>query len=562
MPKIKLLPPNIISKTAAGEVVERPASVVKELIENALDAGASQVQIEIENGGLDFIQVMDNGEGMDEFDILESFKHHTTSKVFNEEDLLRIASFGFRGEALSSVASVSKLTIQSRTASDILGNRVDIAGGVLVQMAPTGMHVGTMLTVRDLFYNTPARKKFLKTTQTEYRNILDVVVNVAMCFNEVGFTLINDDRAVLDLPRFQTQQERVRALLSEPISSQLLPFDYEINHFKVRGFVSKPQLSSINRSHQYIFVNNRFISNDVISSAAKDAYGSLLEPRAHPVLILFLQLPHELVDVNVHPRKEEVSFYDDSTIFDVIKSSVQKVLESNELTYTTDYLGNDLDADKRALPFLFNHLKENVNPWQTYQAEESSEILQIHKLYLVSQTKKGILLIDQHAAHERILFEQFLEVYEKMADNGDSLTLDTPLVFDLSVPDAELLEENFEILSKLGFAVEEFGVCTFKLSAIPKVLSGASGIDLINDVIADLQVGKKPSNINEKSIRTISYLSCRGAIKSGEYLAPQERKDLLEKLAKTKTNYTCPHGRPVKIEISMSDLEKMFKRVK
>lgn len=562
MPRIKLLAPHIISKTAAGEVVERPASVVKELVENSLDAGASLIKIFIQNSGLDRIEVVDNGDGMDVEDVLISYKPHTTSKILDEMDLTRISSFGFRGEALSSIAAVSKLAIQSRVSTHYVGHRVDLEGGEVIRSMPAGMPVGTMIEVRDLFFNTPARKKFLKSAPSEFRNILDVVVNAALSFGHVGFTLINEDRVVLDLPRYQTIEERTAALLGDPIASQLLPFSLEDVHFKVAGYISKPQLSSIGKSHQYIFVNKRFVSNNIISAAVKDAYGSLLEPRSHPALILFLELPYELVDVNVHPRKEEVSFYDDSLIFDFVKKAVQLALDAHDLTYTTDILGNDLENPKKALPYLFGHLKDSVDAWQVYDSTKQPEISQINNLYLVTSTKKGLAIIDQHAAHERILFEQFLDVYEKFADNGEKHTLTSPLVFDLSIQDAELLLDNVEILFKLGFDLESFGVNTFKLASVPKVLSGANTLDLINSILEDLRSGKKPSNINEKSIKTISYLACRGAIKSGEYLNPQERVDLLEKLAKTKTNYTCPHGRPVKLEITMRELEKMFKRVK
>lgn len=413
MPRIKLLAPHIISKTAAGEVVERPASVVKELIENALDAGASIIKIQIQNSGLDRIEVVDNGDGMDIEDVMISFKPHTTSKILDENDLNKISSFGFRGEALSSIASVSRMAIQSRVNNHYVGHRVDLEGGEVLKSMPAGMPIGTIVEVKDLFFNTPARKKFLKSASTEFRNILDIVVNAAMSFSHIGFTLINEDRIVLDLPRYQTLSERTIALLGEPISSQLVPFVHDEAHFKVTGYISKPQLSSIGKSHQYIFVNKRFVSNNIVSSAVKEAYGSLLEPRAHPALILFLELPYELVDVNVHPRKEEVSFYDDSQIFEFVKKAVQNALDLNDLTYSTDIIGNKLD-DKKALPYLFNHLKDSVDSWQVYENHKELEIMQINNLYLVTQTKKGMVLIDQHAAHERILFEQFLEVYESL----------------------------------------------------------------------------------------------------------------------------------------------------
>ena len=562
MPKIKLLSPNVIAKTAAGEVVERPASVVKELIENALDADASQLKIEITDSGFTKIKLTDNGCGMDKADILECFKHHTTSKLFSEEDLLAIKQFGFRGEALSSIASVSRLTIMSRTAKDAVGNSVELEGGELKRVSSVGMPKGTIVEVSDLFFNTPARKKFLKTAQTEFRAITDCVVTYGLAFTNVGICLIHNKKLLLDLPCNQTLHERASTILGKSMFTHMLDFSHEDNFFKLNGFISRPQISSTTKNNQYIFVNNRCVSNDTLSLAVRDAFGSLLEPRSHPAVILFFNLPYDLVDVNVHPRKEQISFYNESAVYDFVRKATQLALEAHDLTYSTDIFGNDL-LNKKALPYLFNSLKDSVEPWNVYTTEKDfADVLQLDTLYLVTQTAKGLLIVDQHAAHERILYEQFLAAFEERANLGESVQLKKPLIVDLSLQDSDLLKENLITLIKLGFELEEFGVNTFKLYTLPKVLSGSDILSLLHNVLTDLKQGKAPSNITEKSLKTVSYLACRSATKGGEYLSLKERTELLKKLYETKSNYTCPHGRPVRIEISLRELAQMFKRSK
>lgn len=550
---IKSLPEKLVSKIAAGEVVERPASVVKELVENSVDAEASFIKIEIENAGLRKIQITDDGKGMSDEDIIECFKPHTTSKIFYEDDLFNIVTMGFRGEALSSISSVANVVIKSRQAQEISGNIIEIENGELIRHTSIGMPQGTTVLVRNLFGRLPARKKFLKSNKTEFRNILETVINFSLAHPEVGFFLSNDKRIILDLPSQSSVSERIRVLLGKDIYANLIPISYEEAYYKVSGFVVKPQISTSNRSKQFVFVNKRNVYDNLISTAVKDAYGSLLMPREQPAFVLFFETMPSLIDVNIHPRKEEVAFTDDNAVYELFKSAIEPAFVNEDLKYSfDDYIDNAVDYD----------FDDVVNSFLKDESEEfydNEQILQIHNLYLVKQTKKGILIIDQHAAHERILYENIVkQIKEKSVDLVKDLS--EPVLFDLSLSETEVLSEYSEILSGMGFDIESFGDNTFKISAVPFYVAAQNAEVLIKEVLEDLMQGKTPKSIDSKTDRALSFVACRSAIKAGDYLTPDEREKLFIELAKAKTIYTCPHGRPVKMELTMNELARMFKR--
>ena len=561
MPKIITLSADIIAKTAAGEVVERAASVVKELIENSIDAGASDIQVEAEASGYNKISVTDNGTGMDKEDVFACFKPHTTSKISTENDLTCIKTLGFRGEALNSIASVSKLIIKSRHANSPVGALAEVEGGKVIKTGTVGMPTGTYIEVRDLFYNVPARKKFIKTALTEYRSLLDNTINYALAHPDIGLSLKHNRKIIFDLPKNRGISERLQVFLDANITDKLFPIKTEDSYFKLTGYISKPQAATESSRNQYLFVNGRPVKNLLVASVIKNAFGTLLEPRAHPPFVLFLNMPFEVVDVNIHPRKNEVAFFNEHELSQFIDQAVKAALKHEDLTYTTDFL--DGYTDKSSDTYMFRVLKDGVNIWEAApkeQNEEFGEVLQIHNLYLVTQTKRGLLLIDQHAAHERILYEQFMEAFKEK--NKESAFLDPPSIINLNLTEIGVLNQYIEILTELGFDIERFGDNAYKVSCVPYLLKEQNVEMIVKEMLSELAEGKSPRDINKKSLQTLSFLACRSAIKAGDFLTPEERLNLVKKLMETKTEYTCPHGRPAKIEVPLRDLARVFKRIR
>ena len=551
---IKKLPQSIISKVAAGEVIERPASVVKELIENSIDAYATQINIEIEDSGLKRIKVKDNGCGMDKKDLLESFKRYTTSKIYNLEDLNTIKSLGFRGEALYSISSISKTTIQSKTKSSNKGNLIQINFGKLVKNEVVGTSDGTITVVEDIFKNIPARKKFLKTPKTEFRHILEVIINNVLAFTNTGFSLRHNKRKIFDIHRSYSLDERIKSMLGNSLLDQVISIESKRNEFKLTGYISKPQFSNSYKNSQYIFVNNRPVKHKIIPSIIKHAYGNLLDSKTYPSFIIFVSLPPERIDVNVHPRKEEVIFFNTKEIYKFLEESVKNALEQRDLTFTkTLYNFNEKSYD-----YVADKLRENENLW-SYKEKEDQEILQIGELYLITGNKNGLLLIDQHAAHEKILYDQFIKNFENKIKLVDSL--EDPQVIHLSITQAEALEEFLYFFKNLGFDIENFGGNSFKINAAPIIFHKLDLENIILETLKDLVEEKTPAKVNNVSKKLISYLACRTAVKAKEYLTQSERKRLVEKVLESKPHtYTCPHGRPVMVEISLRELDRMFRR--
>lgn len=574
---IKPLPSHIIAQISAGEVIERPASVVKELVENSLDAGAGMIKIEIEKAGLKRISVLDDGHGMNSREIAECFKQHTTSKIAEEDDLHRISSFGFRGEALFSIAAISRVAIRSKTATEAVGTELRIEQMEVKDITPIGMPTGTQVIVESLFENTPARKNFVASATTELASIVQLVSRVAMAFPKVGFTLIHNERTILHLPKDQTQSQRIRFLLGASLASNLIPVSYSSPHGSIEGYIGTPQVGAGSRSKQFIFVNKRYVRDISISLAAKTSYGSLLDPRLHPVLILFLTLPPETIDINIHPRKEEVRFLNGADIQNSVKAAISDLLGKTDLTFrpTYDaggfayYHSDNIDAAmlSDAAGFQWENdrttariLRDKTDIWTVKEKSDEQEIMQIHDTYLLHESPRGLMLVDQHAAHERILYQQFLETFGKNKEERETHTFTTPILFDITLSEAAYLHNYLDIFHNLGFDIETFGNGTFKVTAVPSIFRQRDIPGLITEVLDALIREKGEFSIDRYTQRTISYLACRSAIKAGDYLAPEERKKLLEKLEETDGSYTCPHGRPVKIEISRYELERLFRR--
>ena len=566
--KIRTLPSSIVNRIAAGEVIERPAYAIKELVENAIDAGASSIKIVLEDAGLKKLIVTDDGHGMSKDDLILSFQKNTTSKIRDEADLSRIRTMGFRGEALASIAAVSHLTIKTKMDEDDTGWMVELhPDDDQVELSVAGVPNGTSVVVDHLFQPVPVRRKFLKTNRTELRHIIDILTNVALAYPELGVFVTHNRKVMFDLPRNQSLEDRIRTLLGSHVFDHLIPVSLESDYFSIHGYISKPQLAGRATNKQHLFVNNRSVSHPLISSTVRDLYGSLLEPGLNPVFVLFIGLPHEMVDVNIHPRKEEVNFQDNHYVARLLEKAIQDSLTRLDLTFRQLHSPDKPDyfsyQDRKTEASTHYVLREEVEPWDArneLRIRDKNDILQVHNLYIIAQTDNGLIMVDQHAAHERILYEQFSKVFKEKAGNCQSIPLEESLIIDFSVSDRVVFEEHADYFRSMGFDIDPFEHGMFKINAIPSFFDGKDIVKLIREVVDDLASGKTPKEIDTKSKKTLAYLACRSAIKAGDVLSPDECKELLMKLEQTDSQYTCPHGRPVKIEISKKELGKMFRR--
>jgi len=571
MPKIRVLAPDLIAKIAAGEVVEKPASVVKELVENALDANSTVIRIILENSGLNKIIVIDNGHGMDKADLEIAHHAHSTSKINNQEDLLKINSLGFRGEALSSIVSVSQITLKSKIKTNNFGYQLTIKNSQAQELKPCGMPTGTNVCVENLFANIPARKKFLKSHATELRHIIETITNLALAHPEIKFFLSHNQRIIFDLPK-QSHELRIRSLLGTPTYKQLLNLNYEGPNFKLYGFIANANALRKSAKKQHLFINQRPVKHQAINSAIKNTYTQLTGQKLHPPFVLFIDVPATYIDVNIHPQKHEVRFINEDEILNLSSQAIRDTLTQAGTTKTdqNNFYTTSNNAKKLILKdnsdFINTAqiLKNIITPWQTKNQEISHEILQINNLYLISKTKNSILIIDQHAAHERILYEQFLTAFAQAQNSIYKLA--TPLILETSFTEANILKENLDAFKNLGFVIEHLYENTFKVLSSPKIFKGRDIVKIINEVLDDLQEKSVNNNqetkpiIDSRTDQILKYLSCRGAVKAGDYLSPQERENLITKLFDCETPHLCPHGRPAVIEVGLNELGKMFRR--
>lgn len=563
MAKIIQLPDKVIAKISAGEVIERPAYAVKELIENAIDAGADVIEVRVQGAGLTRIMVQDNGEGMTEEDLKISFLPHATSKLKDETELIGIKTLGFRGEALSSLAAISTLTIRARCPDQPGGYEIVIRNSSVAALSQVGMPPGTIVTVDNLFHNVPARKKFLKSERTELRLITDVITHFALSHPSIHFIFTHNNKVVFDFSKQQNFFERVKTLLGETNSDQLLRLSSEEGFIKIVGLVGKPQIASKQNQKQFIFVNNRHITDRMISLSVKEAFGTLLPSTSTPIFLLNLSLPSEIVDVNVHPRKEQVSFINSKEVFDSIRQAVTQVLNENNITFNLAKFKYESSARiGETTSYAGTLLKESVLPWnrdEKIDFKPSEKLLQIHQTYILSQTVDGIFLIDQHAAHERILYEEFILKFEKSKNERNIHELTKPLPLSLSLHEKQLADEYMEHLENIGFSMENFQGDHYIVRSIPVVFKGRNIEKIIKEMLSDLE-NEITASVDTRSLRMLAFLSCRAAIKSGDVLTEKEMRDILRKLTKTPNSATCPHGRPTRIKIDIKELDRLFKR--
>jgi DNA mismatch repair protein MutL len=592
MGRIRLLPDTVASQVAAGEVVERPASVVKELVENSIDAGAREIEVLIRRGGISLVRVIDDGCGMDRDDALLSLERHATSKIRFAADLQAVATLGFRGEALSSIASVSRFRLTTREPHAIAGTEIIVNGGKIDIVRDSGEAPGTQVEARSLFYNLPARRKFLRSENTESRNIEHQIHLQAIGHPQIAFTLLREDRLVFQLPVTATLSDRIRDLYGAELLERLIQLDGNVSgKIQISGFIGQAGLSRQTRAQQLIFVNGRAIESGLITAAIREGYHTALMKGQYPVTFLFLNLDPAAVDVNVHPAKREVRFRDPTAVREAIVHSVQQTLERGRtkwqekfrapiapLSAAPDKVTVDLklrseatspDASQRELPAVAGFVAPDpllkpheVSSQRSIKPDSNQQQFQIigvlNKLYVLMENVNGLVLVDQHAAHERILFEELRRRMEEEGVPAQKLLL--PHTFDLPPRDADWVERNMSILQKMGIGIESFGPNTFKIDSLPTFLNASNPTQFMRKVIDDLKSASTSSSAMRLGEEIIAKTVCRHAVKANDPLRYPEVEKLILDLLDCEMPYCCPHGRPTMIQISLTELEKKFGR--
>ncbi len=544
MGRIRLLPETVASQVAAGEVVERPASVVKELVENSLDAGARKIDIVIRRGGISLARVIDDGCGMDRDDALLSLERHATSKIRSAADLQAVATLGFRGEALPSIASVSRFRLTTRQTQAIAGTEIIVNGGKIEVVRDGGEAPGTQVEVRSLFYNLPARRKFLRSENTESRNIEHQIHLQAIGHYEIGFSLMRDDRMLFQLPAAATLSDRIRDLYGVELLQRLVELGDAVSaKIRISGFIGQAGLSRQTRGQQLVFVNGRAIESSLITAAIREGYHTALMKGQYPVTFLFLKLDPAAVDVNVHPAKREVRFRDPNDVREAIVRCIQQALETARAGW----------QEKFRAPI---QASTAVSPKAAQQQFQIIGVL--NKLYVLMENADGLVLVDQHAAHERILFEELRRRMEEQGVPTQKLLL--PQTFDVPPRDADWIERNLPILQRMGIAIESFGPGTFKIDGLPSFLDLSDAAQFMRKVIDDLKNAGSSASAIRLGEEMIAKSVCRHAVKANDPLRYPEVEKLIRDLLDCDLPYCCPHGRPTMIQISLAELEKKFGR--
>ena len=608
--KIRILPDILSNKIAAGEVVERPGSVVKELVENALDAQSSHVLVEIENGGKSLIRISDNGCGMGHDDALLAIERFATSKIYNDHDLFNINTLGFRGEAIPSIASVSRFTLVTRDNLSDSGISITIDGGKLIKVSETGAPIGTMVSVRQLFFNTPARRKFLKTTNTEMGYIADTVSSMAMAHPAVQFRLTHNGKEVKRLSSVSDALDRVSQVIGDTLKKDLYPINFSNDIVNISGAIASPRFNRSTSRAIFIYVNGRYIRDRMVQHAIFQGYGQRLMKGQFPVAVLFLKVPTQSVDVNVHPTKHEVRFSEQKKIYDSVQfvvgetlkrreNSIQwpvhkddqpdpvRILESSDkFTQTIDQRSTSDPFPKpiarsntpkntpnaAALPetFPISHIRE-IEPkhsdpiqkqqilWQKRQFSDLKVIGQFHNTYILLEYDQGLILLDQHAAHERILYESLKKRSSEIKQGSQQLLI--PETFDMGFSESDLLEKIIPSFEDIGLYIEPFGGNTFVVKALPALLEGKEIQPLIREIIEKILETGISRDITSTMDTSYKLMACHGAIRAGQKLSEVQIKGILQQLDECETPSNCPHGRPTWIRWELKFLEKSFHRI-
>ena len=591
MGRIVVLDQNMVNMIAAGEVIERPASVVKELMENSIDAGATKITVTIEDGGRKLISIADNGGAMDAEDLAGAFEQHATSKIKTSADLMGIATLGFRGEALASIASVAQVRAVSRTKDSAAGNCIEIDCGDKTDVTPCSADYGTAIHIRDLFYKLPARRKFLRTANTEAGHIIEQFTRIALANCDLDMTLVSNSREIFRLVGGQTLRQRIAELFSSEIADNLIETQSSERGLNIKALMARPAISRTSNKFQYIFLNDRFIRDRFISHAVKEAYRPSLEPNRFPVVFLFIEMPYENYDVNVHPTKTEVRFYNANLVHSQILACLREKLLATDLSVDAK-LPTSVGAEAGASGANYRSLEINDamaeffkrhRPAQTQRqfnfrgkgastsiAEPAPtghvpevlpqrKFIQIQDCFIVVATGDGFLIIDQHALHERIVYENL----RRRISGGrlESQKLLIPDSFELTDVQAETLESHAEMIENLGIELAPFGPKTMAIQGFPTLLSKADPIEFIRDLmdLLDDPAGQK-LDADKLLDEVLNMAACKAAIKAGQRLNDREIEQLLADAETVEAAGRCPHGRPTTIKFSTTDLEKQFKR--
>ncbi len=631
MKRINILDFETSNKIAAGEVVERASSVVKELVENSVDANSKNIIIEIEDSGNKLIKISDDGDGIHPEDIEKAFMPHATSKIRGIEDIYNINSFGFRGEALSSIAAISKVTLRSKTKEESFGKEIYVEGGKVVHIMDTACNDGTTIEVRDLFFNVPARQKFLKSAQREASLISDLVLRLALGNHDISFKLINKGKVTINTYGTEDIVETIRVLYGKEVKENIIPFEKYNDIVSVHGFIGNAEISRGSRNRQSIFVNKRLIKNSTITAAIENAFKSFLTINKFPFFVLFLDIFPEFIDPNVHPTKAEIKFFDDRSIFklvfdgvhsalreymqhsfsieeDVLVVKEKEIIDNNYIQpkYEQEAFNDNIferkisskDIEFQSIPIDLKPLK-NVDLTNSFErkeevvkkAEEKFEneavstktlkenniekssiedlnlqpkfghidiIGQFNNTYIIGESNNELILIDQHAAHEKYLFEKYRRSIKNLEVVSQILL--TPTVIELTYEDFPYYSENVEAFENAGFKIEDFGDNTISIREVPMFLGKPDVKSLFYEILDNLKkLGS--GETTEVKYNKIASLACRAAVKANDKLSIMEMEKLMEDLRYIEEPFTCPHGRPTMIKITLNELEKRFKRI-
>lgn len=625
MAKINILDDSTINKIAAGEVVERPSSIIKELVENSIDAGSSYISIEIENGGKDLIRIVDNGSGIDKDDVNKAFLRHATSKINTVEDLSSLESLGFRGEALASIAAVSKLEMLTKTEEALIGLRIVLDGGKIREKEATSANRGTQISVRDLFFNTPARRKFLKSNQAEAQAITDIVNKIAIGNPSIKIKYINNSKTIYETLGDGSIINAIRMIYGRDISENLIEIDYRSKYFSISGYLGNNNIYRGNRNHQHLYINGRYIKSPNISKKINDAYKAIIPINKYPIYFVNISVDPAKVDVNIHPSKLEVKFDQEEEILNELSDFVRGILLKsslvgryksnsrgkdpynknsfagfNSFSYSPQEVENNLtstairedvsnscsnqntnesprgQADMIQTPIRLSDInnggiqdKKEVDSKMEYQQssfiEESPDrnpdfiglkfIGIIFDTYIIFSKNDDMIMLDQHAAHERIRFEMYMSKY-KANDISVQMLID-PIIMDLDANDMDTVRKNIDVFSSFGFLVEEFGHRSISIRGLPNTFGEPESKRFIYELIDGLG---KIDNIYDTKYDEIAEIACKSAIKGNDKISIEEAKHLIGQLEECSNPYTCPHGRPTMVKMTRYEIEKLFKR--
>ena len=648
MKRINILDQHTANKIAAGEVVERPSSVVKELVENSIDANSKNITIEINEGGLSLIKIIDDGSGINRDDIEIAFLPHATSKISKVEDIYNISTLGFRGEALASIASISKISLKSKTNDADNGSEIILEAGKKVSLQEVGMNNGTIMEVKDLFFNVPARKKFLKSISRESSLINDIVTRIALSNPEISIKLFNNDKKVINTYGTGNLKDVIRTIYGKNVYDNILYFEGSRVDISVHGYIGKEEIAKGSRNHQSIFVNNRYIKNKTIIAAVENAFKSFSVINKFPFVVIFIDLPPELVDVNIHPTKAEIKFNDERAVFKVIFDTIHSVLREDALNkfnsvknennkfvveenveriefnissedeyptkkiepeITKDEVKKEIDikhmynsvdiSDIEREEKLYNKLKSiNINNFNKSNEEDSYEINndknstevvtvnednicqsynikddvntkeakfpklrvigQFSKMYILAEYGTDLYIVDQHAAHEKILFEKYFKDIEEGTIIVQQLLV--PIILDLSLEDYAYFEENNKVFSEAGFVIDHFGGETISIKEVPYFLGKLDAKKLFMEILDNLKA-LGSGKTSEVKLNKIASMACRSAVKANDYLNHEEMDKLIEDLRYINDPFHCPHGRPIIIKFTEYELNKKFRRI-